>query len=81
MVTRALRSDSAAIRDLKTVLDLGLRPVTKLPMIVGALVALVGIVLIPLPGPGYPLLIPGAIVLLAGVVMHTTYRRGPRQAS
>ena len=53
----------------------------RLLIIAGALIAFLGIVLIPLPDPGSPLLILGAIVLLAGAAFHVSQARGPRRTS
>ena len=40
---------------------------------------LLGIVLIPLPGPGFPLVIVGAIALLAAAVLRMAPRQRPRR--
>lgn len=69
------------MRESQAPLGPRLRPMIRLLMIGGAVIALLGIVLIPLPGPGYPLLIVGAIALLTGAVLRATAKQGPRQTS
>lgn len=71
----------AAIRESQAPLEPRLRLVIRLLMIGGAVIALIRIGLIPLPGPGYQLLIDGAIALLTGAVLRVTAKQGPRQTS
>jgi drug/metabolite transporter (DMT)-like permease len=53
--------------------------VSRWLIIAGAVIVVLGVVLIPLPGPGYPVVILGAITLTVGGVLAATRRRGPRQ--
>ncbi|GAA4118835.1 hypothetical protein GCM10022415_18240 [Knoellia locipacati] len=48
----------------------------RLLVVGGAVMALVGAVLIPLPGPGYPLVVVGVIALATGVVLRTRPKQG-----
>ena len=45
----------------------------------GVLVSLVGLALIPLPGPGYPVLLVGVLLLIVGFVVRVVSNRSRRQ--
>lgn len=55
--------------------------VSTLLIVAGTLIGVLGLVLTPLPGPGYPVPILGAILLIAGFVTRMNMKRGPRQTS
>jgi hypothetical protein len=55
--------------------------VSKLLIIAGSLLAVLGIALIPLPGPGHLLLIVGVVFLLVGFLERSTSRRGSDKKS
>lgn len=43
--------------------------------LIGCIAAVVGLLLVPLPGPGWPLLVAGALVLVAGTAVRSIVRR------
>lgn len=47
-------------------------------IVVGALLTIIGLVMIPLPGPGFILLFPGAGILAAGVALRMSQRLSRR---
>jgi uncharacterized membrane protein len=47
-------------------------------IVVGALLTIIGLVMIPLPGPGFILLFPGAVILAAGVALRMSKRLSQR---
>ena len=47
-------------------------------IVVGALLTMIGLVMIPLPGPGFLLLLPGAVVLAAVVAVRMSKRLSQR---
>ena len=43
-------------------------------VIAGVAMSLVGLVLVPLPGPGYPVLIGGVVLVILGLLSHLSTR-------
>ena len=51
---------------------------SKLLIVGGVVVSLLGLVLIPLPGPGYPVLVVGVLLLNVGLVVLVVSNRSGR---
>ena len=55
---------------------------TRPLLIVGSILTVIGLVMIPLPGPGFPLLALGLVALVVGAVAHVAEARDrPRSSS